>query len=115
MFNGVLALICGSRQKNAPKMSLIPGLLLYPGLLYPGLTLCCSIVQSTGNRKVALISGLLLYPGLLYPGLTLYCSIVRSTRNRKVALISGFDCNTVLLFLKIRYTCYFRCARPAFD
>ena len=38
-------------------MSLIRGLLLYPGLLYPGLTLCCSIVQSTGNRKVAFISG----------------------------------------------------------
>ena len=65
MFNGVLALICGSRQKNASKMSLISGLLLYPALLYPGLTLCCSIVQSTGNRKVALISG---------------------------SLISGFDC-----------------------
>ena len=69
---GCLLLYAGLGQKLPQKMALICGLLLYPGLLYPGLTLCCSIVQSTGNRKVALISGLLLYPGLLYPGSTVY-------------------------------------------
>ena len=64
-------------------MALISGLLLYPGLLYPGSAVCCSIVQCTGIHKMALISGLLLYPGLLYPGSTV-------SQNEKKILVSTY-------------------------
>ncbi len=67
-------------------MALISGLLLYPGLLYPGSAVCCSIVQCTGIHKMALISGLLLYPGLLYPGST----VIGACMDRITALNSKF-------------------------
>ncbi len=81
---GCLLLYAGLGQKKRQKMALISGLLLYPGLLYPGSAVCCSIVQCTGIHKMALISGLLLYPGLLYPGSTVSYLVALSTRRNMV-------------------------------
>ena len=74
-FMGFFLLYPVPSQSLSQKISLIPGFLLYPVLLYPVSFMCCNILLSTGVQKKSLISGFLLYPILLYPVSTVLLAV----------------------------------------